>query len=217
MSQPSTDVPASWARIERWFAAKLPDRVLLLRPPATEAEIAEAEARLGRPLPPDLRASYLVHDGQEDEGYDVLWLPHAYRLGSLAAVVAHHEGERAFQGGVVEEERLDWLDRDGCVRQVFWHPDRIVFAGSPHWDYDQMILDFVPGPNGTEGQLIARSDLDLFRLCSGFGDFLRQYADGLGSGRIVAGTPMAWASGWMPMEYRSPRKAKRIRATDFFR
>jgi cell wall assembly regulator SMI1 len=217
LSDEPIDVAAAWARIERWFATHLPDRALRLRPPASEAAIAEAEEQLGRRLPADLRASYRVHDGQDDHGYDVLWLPHAYRIGSLAAVVAHHRDERAFQGGVVDEERLDWLGPDGCVRQVFWHPDRLVFAGSPHWDYDQMLLDFVPGPNGTAGQLVARSDVEFVRLCSSFGDFLQQYADGLESGRIVAGAPMAWAGDWVSMEYRSPRKVKRIWATDFFR
>lgn len=211
------EVGASWDRIERWFAANLPGRDLRLRPPATASALAEAEERLGRALPADLRASFLVHDGQEDHGYDVLWLPYAYRLGSLAAVVAHHLDERAFQGGVVDEERLDWLDDAGCVRQVLWHPDRMAFAGSPHWDYDQMLLDFVPGPKGTAGQLIARSDVELFRLCADFGGFLSQYAAGLEAGRIVPGAPMDWASGWIPMEVRSPSKSKTIRPTDYFR
>lgn len=217
VSAPRTDLAETWARIERWFAENLPERALCLRPPATEAELADAEHALGRPLPADVRASYRVHDGQDDHGYDVMWLPYAYRLGSLAAIVAHHLDERAFQGGIVDEERMDWLDDAGEVRQVFWHPDRVVIAGSPHWDYDQLVLDFVPGPNGTPGQLIARVDIAFVRLCSGFGSLLQQYADGLEAGRIVAEAPMAWASGWVPMAYRSPRKVKTIRATAFFR
>lgn len=217
MSGDPTGVTESWARLERWFARNLPDRALRLRPPATEAALDAAEEALGLPLPPDLRASYLVHDGQEDEGYDVLWLPYAERLGALSAIVAHHLDERAFQGGEIDEERLGWLDPAGCVRQVLWHPERLVVAGSPRWDYDQLLLDFVPGPHGTAGQLVARADADLFRLCGGLGDLLRQLADGLEGGRIVPGAPMPEASGWLPMRTLSPRKSREIPPRDLFR
>lgn len=56
-------VRAAWGRVERWMAAHAPGSLAMLRPAATEERIAVAEAGLGMPLPPALRAWYLLHDG----------------------------------------------------------------------------------------------------------------------------------------------------------
>ena len=67
-----------------------------------------------------------------------------------------------------DRERFEWLDKGGCVRQVHFHPQQIPIAGSTHWDYDRLLLDFVPGPNGRSGQVIARYDVELAFLCGSF-------------------------------------------------
>jgi cell wall assembly regulator SMI1 len=218
LSDEPIDVAAAWARIERWFATHLPDRALRLRPPASEAAIAEAEEQLGRRLPADLRASYRVHDGQDDHGYDVLWLPHAYRIGSLAAVVAHHRDERAFQGGVVDEERLDWLGPDGCVRQVFWHPGSAGVRGQPALGLRPDAAGLRPGPErhgGAAGRALGRGVRPAVQQLRRLPAAVR----GRPSSRGGSSRGRRWPGpgDWVSMEYRSPRKVKRIWATDFFR
>mmetsp|Transcript_12374 Transcript_12374/g.37252 ORF Transcript_12374/g.37252 Transcript_12374/m.37252 type:complete len:473 (+) Transcript_12374:86-1504(+) len=53
-----------WSLIRYWTARHLPDVAQSLRPGASEADLAAAEAALGFPLPPALRVQYRFCDGQ---------------------------------------------------------------------------------------------------------------------------------------------------------
>src|SRR5262249_7311112 len=59
------DVPKLWQRIEKALK-KAPTISKSLRKGATEEQIAACEATIGVTFPPDLRASYRIHDGQQD-------------------------------------------------------------------------------------------------------------------------------------------------------
>lgn len=61
-----------WRRLERWVEQNAPARESTLRPPATEQELDDAEATLGVTLPPSVRRSYLVHDGEKRTRWGVL-------------------------------------------------------------------------------------------------------------------------------------------------
>ena len=52
----SDRVKAAWERIEAWLGANLPDALDNLRSPAPEAQLANLEQAVGRPLPEALRA-----------------------------------------------------------------------------------------------------------------------------------------------------------------
>jgi cell wall assembly regulator SMI1 len=56
-----------WKRIHRWLDANAPQGYGQLRPGASAESVSEAEAAIDQKLPDDLKASYLVHDGQLDE------------------------------------------------------------------------------------------------------------------------------------------------------
>src|SRR5688500_20298705 len=56
-----------WTRLESYLQANAPSVLATLLPPATDAQIARAEAALGVRLPPDLAASLKMHDGQVQE------------------------------------------------------------------------------------------------------------------------------------------------------
>jgi cell wall assembly regulator SMI1 len=56
-----------WKRIHAWLDANAPQGYGQLRPGASAESISEAEEAMGQKLPADLKASYLVHDGQFDE------------------------------------------------------------------------------------------------------------------------------------------------------
>lgn len=70
-----TTLPADSVEAIKRFAMYPRPKLYKLRPPATEADVCACEEKLGRPLPPELRAVLLVHDGlielQHNE-YDLL-------------------------------------------------------------------------------------------------------------------------------------------------
>lgn len=195
-----------WTHLEACFARAMPGRSLSLRPPTDEAAIDAAEHRLGLSLPADYRASLLVHDGQEDDP-EIVWLPYASRLGSIESVVSCWQQDRPAYDS--DPQRMDWLDKAGRTRQVHFHPKQIPIAGSAFWDYDRLLLDFVPGELGTPGQVIARADIELFYVCESLSSLLEQTVRGLESGRIVVTSD--------DVEYLSPRKKRTIPAHQFFR
>ncbi len=182
---PSTSaVAASWARIEGWFKIHHPKLSLGLRPGASAKEIAAAEKKLGVTFPADFRDSLLVHDGQEDKP-GVRIFPIAQRLASLESFVTCWADDRSAYDEKEMAVRFDWVGDDERVRQVHFHPKHIPIGGSPFWDDDRLLLDFVPGPQGTAGQVIARDDIEFEFLTPSFGDLLAKIAKGLEEGTIA--------------------------------
>ncbi len=56
-----------WTRIEKWLSANSPQLLQTLNPGASERDIAIFEEKLKTQLPPEVRASIKVHNGQRDE------------------------------------------------------------------------------------------------------------------------------------------------------
>lgn len=176
------DVAKAWARLEAWFAKKS-QLSLGLRPGVKEKQLVAAEKALGVKLPEDFKASLRIHDGQEP-GCDVTWLPFAQQLGSLDSLVSCWKDDRKYFDDKEMAQRLDWLDDGKRVRQVHLHPQHIPFAGSRYWDYGRLLLDFIPGPKGTTGQVIARDDIDFVFVSPSYGAFLEQVVKQLESGKF---------------------------------
>lgn len=75
----STGVPAGggtggrmrgiWDRIEKGLEKHYPSIRKSLLPGATEAEIAEAEQKMGIRFPDEVRESFRIHDGQKDDAH----------------------------------------------------------------------------------------------------------------------------------------------------
>jgi len=206
-------VAAVWARLEGWFAENHPAIDLKLRAPATAKQIAEAEKALGGvTLPAEFRESLLVHHGQ-DESPDVMFLPFGERLSSLKAMAQCWKSDRPSYDKKDEEGRFDWLSDDKSVRQVHMHPKHIAFAGSTYWDYSRLLFDFIPGPNGTMGQVIARDDVDFELLAPSFSDLLERITSGLEKGTIqVVKGPYKQSV----VEYSKPKSKKRMSAREYF-
>ena len=206
-----------WSRIERWFEDHLPDRTLRLRPGASEVAIARAEAVLDQRFPDDFRESLAVHDGQEDDP-QIQWLPAAQRLGSLDAIVRCWRADRSAYDP--DPQRLEWLDRGGAARQALFHPKQIPIAGSTYWDYDRLLLDFIPGPNGHPGQVVARCDIEIEHVCQSFRSLLEQTIGGLESGTITfqpMNEELASVPGELEVVYRSPRAKRPLAFFKYFR
>jgi cell wall assembly regulator SMI1 len=143
-----------WRRVEDWMRRSHVGGVgaFCLGPPASATAIDELEALVGFELPADLRALYEVHDGQTDDEapaflpFGVL-LPVA-QIGRLWRV--EHEGRHlpdAFAETYVGDR----------IRRVVNHPGWIPLTRSPSAS-ESMILDFVPGPGGTCGQVLSPVD-----------------------------------------------------------
>jgi len=63
-SRTPPDAAAAWKRLEEALAAACPESLNSLNPGTTRAKVTRAEEALGVALPPEVRASYLIHDGQ---------------------------------------------------------------------------------------------------------------------------------------------------------
>ncbi|MFI6515561.1 SMI1/KNR4 family protein [Spirillospora sp. NPDC050679] len=86
---------AAWERIEAWLQVHAQASTALLRPPADEADIAEAEAAMGVEFPATLKAWYRLHDGaDEDQAPDAVhaagFLPARRTMLPLARLVGQY-------------------------------------------------------------------------------------------------------------------------------
>jgi cell wall assembly regulator SMI1 len=119
--------------------------------PVTEAQLAAAERRLGRPLPADLRALYLEADGDGDSealaGYG--WLP---LDGALAERDAYIGVPTWFGWELGWRQVIFDADPPNTVRRCSGHPGWLPFAT---WsDGNFFAVDLAPAADGRPGQVI---------------------------------------------------------------
>ena len=154
-----------------------------LAPGASEEEIADFEAFVGRPLPDDFRRSLARHNGTHSlaapygpkaEDFDVLLNIESMKnyLGSLRSLL--NGGD--FEGLVPDPE--------GPVGPVWWSMGWIPFVSESTGNH--MCIDLDPPADGTFGQVF---DYDHERgptrvLFPDFGSYLEYWAKGLESGAI---------------------------------
>src|ERR1700722_13261758 len=76
-----------WQRLESYLSGHAPAALECLNPAATDAEIRDAEARLGVRFPADFAASLRVHNGQMQETghppHPLPFLPQEYEEGGI--------------------------------------------------------------------------------------------------------------------------------------
>ena len=158
---------------------------LQLRPGASAKAIKVAERKIGQRLPEDYRAWLAIADGQEVGGLSIM--PNGNWLISLARMLETWEWERRFDlddydsiAGAQDRER---------IRSFVFHPGRLVVAGSRFLDYDNNLLDLVPGPAGTAGQLIVFvTECDYVVLAPSLTAYFDRVADLLGTGKLAPHT-----------------------------
>lgn len=132
-----------WTRLEDFLKQNAPEVYGSLAPGATEAEVADAEETCGVTFPPDVRQSYLRHDGQANEGYN--FIPGYFYLYALREMYA---GEVEEGNNEVNPESVT----DPRVKRVWDDPAWISFAGDIGGN--RIRLDFDPLPGGTVGQVL---------------------------------------------------------------
>jgi cell wall assembly regulator SMI1 len=136
-----------------------------LRPRATTPALDALAARIQVTLPADLRESLSVHDGQEPEGDGFLPRMHSDVLLLSADEIAIRWAEqKALYEQAADDdaytELIEEVDDTGRVRQISFHPGRILIAEGES-TRGMVWLDFVPGPRGTTGQVVTCVDVDV--------------------------------------------------------
>ncbi|MCB9660196.1 MAG: hypothetical protein H6726_21305 [Sandaracinaceae bacterium] len=81
---------------------------------------------------------------------------------------------------------FDDLEADDAIRLLFSHAGRFPIMGSRYWDYDRVVIDFIPCPGGVEGQLLTLPEVDLELASPSFGAFLERYVEMLEAGDMIA-------------------------------
>jgi cell wall assembly regulator SMI1 len=147
------------------------------------------EERIGVALPPDFKASYLIHDGSEDVSGLLVGLP----LMPISVIGSNWE----MWASIADDEYED-LDEEcrshppGAVKLVYANRGWIPFAGDGQ---NYVALDFDPGPSGTHGQVINSGRDDMMRhvIAGTFAGFLEFVANQFLAGRVVrSGSDEAW-------------------------
>ncbi|MFJ8882415.1 SMI1/KNR4 family protein [Streptomyces sp. NPDC102402] len=127
-----------------------------LPPPATPAAIDAAERELGRRLPADLRALYLIADG-DCVGLEPRYLFQGSTWLSLGHLVTARDGygatEPPWSGWGLEWDAVIFdADPAETVRRCAGHPGWLRFASGEDGNY--LAVDTAPARNGRPGQVI---------------------------------------------------------------
>ena len=177
----AASISSLWARFDAWLAAHAPDLATSLRPGATDEQIAATEAVLGVAFPDDVRASYRVHDGQDEDAEPVV--PVARELLSLA---------RIDQEWGVWKELLDsgtFAEMKGApmgpIKTDWWNARWIPLTYDGSGNHDCLDLD--PAEDGHVGQMISFWHDEAGRLLEApsFTAWLSALVDGCEAGRYA--------------------------------
>jgi molybdopterin molybdotransferase len=171
----------AWTAFRDAATAACPGFPGMLAGPASPEALAMAEARLGRPLPVDLRDLLARHDGSSGARI----LPEEWALLPAAEVAEEHAAWAALRLAEFLPEGLG-CDPVGAIRADEWvRPGWIPFAANGMGDF--LCLDMDPAPGGTEGQVITLWHDDARRevLAPSLPAWLSDRATDLRAGRLV--------------------------------
>jgi cell wall assembly regulator SMI1 len=168
---PST-VRDSWMRLERWYAANVPEDLPTWPAGASLSQIEAAERCLQLRFPAELCESYLIHDGSEDAPF-----LEVYSLLSITEVVRKSK----LVGGCLLEQYNAQLIGQTCLgvrpsdRQVKWI--KIMDDGAG----DGLIVDLTPDAGGLVGQVFYWNHEEGPRrvVAASFGELLDKLANAL--------------------------------------
>ncbi|UFU15655.1 SMI1/KNR4 family protein [Curtobacterium sp. C1] len=169
------------------LVARIPGDTML-HPPATEAALTHAETHLGRELPADVRALYLLHDGQHQ--YTAADPRFAAGLFAGAPLLPVQDLLLNWDNWAGFESREDMdefasSDLDGFVQAKYsvrgWIP--LTHDGSGN----HIGVDLDPGPAGTVGQVITFGAEDEAHhvLAPTLASYLEQVSALVASGDII--------------------------------
>lgn len=137
----------AWDRFEAVLTQMQPGLLEKLRHPVSEAEIKDAESRLGFSLPHDYANLLRIHNGQLQSAH---FLFGRHEFLSLARAMS----EWSIWNDLLEEGDFD--DRspksEVGIQPVWWSQGWLPFAGNGGGDF--LCLDMAPSVEGQSGQVI---------------------------------------------------------------
>lgn len=155
------EIFAAWLA---WLSALGVDQSDLVRPPATEAEIAELERVVGKPLPEDLKALYRISNGQQKSfGHPKPKGRHVVPLFGQYDFLSTQDAIRAYNSwNVIYTQDADDFDENyngpitvrgkDPVYREYWRPGWLPI--SVDGGGNSYAVDLSPAPGGTVGQII---------------------------------------------------------------
>lgn len=189
------DIETLWRRIDAALGKHAPAVLETLSGPASGKQLAALEKELGQPLPDDLRRTWAVHDGQDDEIEEHLLFADFPFYGVARARAARKEGRVVAKMLGVDKQTDDLVawhalvadgigSIDGPVKARDHH-DAWLPIGACNGDVFRY-LDLDPAPGGTVGQVIEvdPESVSWRVLAPSFGDLLARYAEALEAGAI---------------------------------
>lgn len=172
-------------RLERWLAAHRPHILANLQPPATDAELAVLQDRIGATLPEPLLRLYRWKNGQRELGragpfYGLAFLSVDDALDQWTAwkSVADDDPEYAAEPSGTSVV-------PGVVKELYVNSSWIPFVHD--WGGNHIGVDLDPGPSGRVGQVInfGRDEDAKFVLGATVGDFIERIVTELEAGNFV--------------------------------
>lgn len=121
------------AALEKTINSHHPDLIHSLRPGISEDELAQAEARLGYPIHPDLAALYRWHNGLEDDRE--LFPGHSFF--SLQGAVRLNDDIQEFPYNLLLSSEKNWLVLfpDPAGDGYYYDPSRTYSAGGVFYTF----------------------------------------------------------------------------------
>jgi len=141
-----------------------------LRPPASACALDALEALVKLPLPQDLRDLYAHHDGQSGED-DPCFFP----FGTMLSTTPMGQIWQAAHENRHIPAQFDESYENGRIREVVGHPGWLPLIDSPCAS-ETIVLDFIPGPNGTLGQILYPvNECELIVIGKSLGHFCQRW------------------------------------------
>jgi cell wall assembly regulator SMI1 len=122
------------ARYANWLAVQAPNTAAAARPPATDADLAEAEREIGAVLPAPIRELYRWHDGGPGNPDRALWLTHDFGFLRLETARENRRTSREVVEDAFEPDEADF----------YWNP--YWFPIGTSWTGDFLVVDCSTSP-----------------------------------------------------------------------
>ncbi|NVM55004.1 MAG: SMI1/KNR4 family protein [Candidatus Helarchaeota archaeon] len=172
-----------WAKFEKFFKDQGKTMAELgFRPGKSEEDITKAEIHVGVHFPADYRNFLLICNGQKDKTLD--WLPDHMILFGVDEIIKAWDYEVSIMP-MIGEHIFNTYHFHDKIRSIVFHRDRIPIA-----EFElgtcSICLDYIPGPKGTEGQLIFNvTESDFIVLAEKFTELIENYIAFLESGKLI--------------------------------
>lgn len=172
----------AWGRFEQFLKKEgVQMEELGFRRGNNEASISKVETHLGKPFPEDYRNFLLICDGQKDRTFD--WLPDHMTLFGLEEILKSWDYQLSIMP-MVGELAFNTYQFHDKIRSLVFHREWIPIA-----EFEEgtccIYLDYIPGPKGTEGQLIFNTtEADFIVLAETLSEFVGKYVEFLEEGEL---------------------------------